>query len=125
LNDTPLSGLFVFVAEDEYLLALDLCDILETAGAIVIGPARSRKEVDAQLALRPAIDVALIDLNLGGDLSVDLVLSLRGQGVPVILTTGYDAVDLPAPLKGVPVCLKPLSAAAVIKALLKVVRDAD
>jgi DNA-binding LytR/AlgR family response regulator len=121
MNDTPLSGLRVFVAEDEYLLALDLCDILASAGAAVIGPARSRQEAEAHLLSQPAMDVALLDLNLGGDSSVELALRLRGDGVPVILTTGYDATDVPAPLQGIPICLKPLSGAIVIKSVLKVV----
>lgn len=125
MNETPLSGLRIFVAEDEYLLALDLCDILETAGALVIGPARSRGEAHDQLSLRPAVDVALLDLNLGGESSVELALRLRGEGVPVILTTGYDAGDVPVTLKGVPVCLKPLSGTSVIRSVLKVVQGPD
>ncbi len=121
MTETPLSGLRVFVAEDEYLLALDLCDILASAGAEVIGPARSRQEADAHLSLQPVMDVALLDLNLGGESSVELALRLRREGVPVILTTGYDANDVPAPLQGIPVCLKPLSGNLVIKSVLKVV----
>lgn len=117
----PLAGVCVFVAEDEFLLALDLCDILAQAGAEVLGPARSRDEADAYVAGEFAPDVALLDLNLGGQSSRQIALKLREQGVPVILTTGYDAGDLPEELQDMPVCLKPISAAAVLRAIGRVI----
>lgn len=116
-TDNGLQGLRVFVAEDEFLLALDLCDILESAGADVVGPARSHAEASDTLADQPLIDVALLDLNLGGKSSGPIALDLKARGVPVILTTGYDAEDVPAALKGMPVCVKPLSASVVLRAV--------
>ena len=97
MTDAPLKGVRVFVAEDEFLLALDLCDILNEAGAVVVGPARSQRDARAQLAAAGAVDVALLDLNLGDESSAAFALELRARGVPVILTTGYDAEDVPEP----------------------------
>lgn len=116
-RELPLSGIRVFVAEDEFLLALDLCDILAGAGAEVLGPARSRAEADTYVAGQFVPDVALLDLNLGGESSAEIALRLQGLGVPVILTTGYDAGDVPERLKAMPVCLKPISAAALLRAI--------
>ena len=116
----PLAGVRVFVAEDEFLLALDLCDILARAGAEVLGPARSRAEADTYVASQFKPDVALLDLNLGGESSSDIALQLKDRGIPVILTTGYDAGDVPADLSAMPVCLKPISGAAVLRTIAEV-----
>lgn len=116
----PLAGVRVFVAEDEFLLALDLCDILARAGAEVLGPARSRAEADAYVAGHFAPDIALLDLNLNGESSAEIALRLEGRGVRVVLTTGYDVGDLPEALAAMPVCLKPISAASVLRTITSV-----
>lgn len=116
----PLAGVRAFVAEDEFLLALDLCDILTRAGAEVLGPARSRAEAESYVTGQFAPDVALLDLNLGGESSTDIALRLEARRIPVILTTGYDAGDLPEPLSAMPTCLKPISAVAVLRAIERV-----
>ena len=117
MNDASLQGVRIFVAEDEFLLALDLCDILTGAGAQVVGPARSPTEAAAMLAAQAPVDVALLDLNLAGESSESIAVTLHGQGVPVILTTGYDAEDVPEALKGLLVCVKPLAAGVVLRAV--------
>lgn len=117
MTTLPLADVRVFVAEDEFLLALDLCDILARAGAEVLGPARSRAEAGEYVASAFAPDVALIDLNLGGDSSVEIALKLHDRGVPVILTTGYDASEVPEGLREMPVCQKPVSAAGLLRTI--------
>jgi DNA-binding LytR/AlgR family response regulator len=116
----PLAGVRVFVAEDEFLLALDLCDILARAGAEVLGPARSRAEAESYVTGQFAPELALLDLNLGGESSVGIALKLEALGIPVILTTGYDAGDLPEPLSAMPICMKPISAVAVLRMIERV-----
>jgi len=58
-----LSGEHVLVAEDECVIALDLTDMLESAGATVIGPAATVREA-LRLAMSEAVDRALLDFNL-------------------------------------------------------------
>lgn len=120
MPDRVLAGLRIFVAEDEYLLALDLSDILSEAGGDVLGPARTSAEVRNFLDTKAHLDVALLDLNLGGHSATPFALELRARSVPVILTTGYESHDLPDALKSVPICLKPLSATVVIKSICTV-----
>ena len=59
-----LSGEHILVAEDECVIALDLTDTLECAGAVVIGPAATVSEalrlaMAETLAARVGIDIPL------------------------------------------------------------------
>jgi len=61
-----LKGLRVLVAEDEFAIAMFLVDYLELKGAQVVGPAGDLQAL-GQLVDTYAIDVALLDINLGGE----------------------------------------------------------
>ncbi len=88
-------SLRVFVVEDEALLAMELCDILEDLGHEVIGPTPS---VSKALALLAAVtqlpDVAIIDANLAGETSCPVMDRLRSSEVPVIVASGYGRREL-------------------------------
>ncbi|MVT51727.1 response regulator [Bradyrhizobium yuanmingense] len=83
------------VVEDEYLIALELHDVLKAAGYHVLGPAR---DVDAALVMlnaeRP--DAAILDVNLAGQWVTPVAEALRAASVPFILASGYIAADLQA-----------------------------
>ena len=54
------------------------------------------------------IDLAVLDFNLGSETSLPIAEELVAQGTPVVMATGYGAeLDLPAPLKAVPIVTKP------------------
>lgn len=82
----------VLVVEDEFLIAMDVKMILEENGHTVLGPAAS---VESALNLlkdaRP--DVALLDLNLRGQLVFPVAERLRSLDVPLILTSAYGSID--------------------------------
>lgn len=99
---------------------MDLCATLTNAGATVLGPAR-RLEDALQLAASQALDIALLDLDLAGETSVGLAESLLSQGVPVILTTGYEAADVKDRLKGAEFSQKPVSQPALIRMICDIV----
>ncbi len=107
----------ILVAEDELLLALDLQAMLQHAGYAVIGPARSLAAVKDRIAAHPDIALALLDLNLAGESAVPLARALLQGGTPVILTTGYDAHDVPDDLNGAHIYVKPVSSAALLRAI--------
>jgi DNA-binding NtrC family response regulator len=82
-----LSGEHVLVAEDECVIAPDLTDMLESAGATVIGPAATVREA-LRLAMSEAVDRALLDFNLAdGEVPPALEL-LAAKGVPMVIYTG-------------------------------------
>lgn len=103
----PIAGTTIFVAEDEPLIALDLENILGSAGCEVIGSASTVREGLALLgSIKP--DIALLDFNLKGETSLPLAAQLQADGVPFAICTGYDrATSLPSELNAAPRLAKP------------------
>ena len=89
----PSSGRLVLVVEDEFLIALDLEQLLRRHGWRVLGPAAT---VAAALRLLAGEtpDVALLDVNLGGELVTPVAAELRARGVPFVLASAYDGHEL-------------------------------
>lgn len=84
-----------------------LCDLLETIGCTVIGPAPN---VERGLALSrdEQLDGAFLDINFGGDYCFPIAVSLAKRGVPFLFLTGYDDVEIvPADLRHMPRLRKP------------------
>lgn len=114
---TLVEGRRILVAEDETLVALALKGILSTCGAVVIGPAAKTDDA-AALADDPALDCAILDINLNGRLVYEVAERLRARGVPMIFATGYSGLDaLPEPLQDVPVVIKPYDLSQLAVAL--------
>ncbi|MEX2643010.1 MAG: HWE histidine kinase domain-containing protein [Acetobacterales bacterium] len=106
-----LRGLRVLVAEDERLVAMDLERQLAQWGITVLGPADSLSEA-VRIAGRTPPDLALLDLNLGGESSEPLARDLLRRQVPVLFLTGYHTGSiLPGDLKEVPALQKPVDRA--------------
>lgn len=77
-------ALRILVAEDEYIMAFDLCDTFEEAGYEVEGPHAGISS--AMLACqRGRPDVALLDIELADGLCLELAQKLLDDNVPVIL----------------------------------------
>lgn len=64
MGDRTLVGLRILVVEDEYLLAEDMRETLEAEGAEVVGPVARLSAGLALLDVGPAIDGAVLDINL-------------------------------------------------------------
>lgn len=80
-------GLTVLIVEDEFLIALDLQDTLQSAGYGVMGPARRVAEALELLKGSPPPDVALLDVNLCGERVTPVARLLNVMGIPFLLTT--------------------------------------
>jgi CheY-like chemotaxis protein len=100
------SGLRVFVAEDEALVAMLVEDMLADIGCTVIGPAANLDEALA-LAADSEIDVALLDVNLAGRPVFPVADLLRARGVPYIFASGYGESGVSDDHRGAPVLQKP------------------
>ena len=83
------SGRRVLLVEDEPIVAWLLKDMLVDLGCSVIGPAA---DVNQALAMIDAesIDVAVLDVNLRGQMSYPIADVLVARGVPFVFSTGYD-----------------------------------
>jgi CheY-like chemotaxis protein len=87
-----LEGRRILVVEDDWYIAEAMSTVLENAGAHVVGPAASVAE-STKLAKSEQIDVAVMDLNLQGEMADELVTTLTGKGVKVVVVTAYDAMQ--------------------------------
>ena len=86
-------GFAVLVVEDEFLIAMYLEVLLERHGWHVLGPAASVAEALRLLDDGSAPDVALLDVNLRGELVAPLAEALENRGVPFVLASAYDRPD--------------------------------
>lgn len=96
----------VLVVEDEYFIADDLSRALTRHGVEVVGPVPTVREARA-LAASHALDLAVLDINLRGELVYPLVAELTRRGVAVVFATGYDAAAIPADYEAIPAWSKP------------------
>lgn len=107
----------VLVVEDEYLLADQLCSHLAAAGAVVVGPVGSVAKALALLSGSEAVDGAVLDVNLRGEMVFPIADRLAGLHLPFVLASGYDSAVIPTRFKDVARCQKPLDMAKVIEAI--------
>lgn len=113
----------VAIVEDEVLIAILLEDILDSLGCEVVGPATTLAEASDLLGSGVAIDIAILDVNLGSDPVYPLADKLIANGVEVIFATGSHRSVLPDRFAGCKVLEKPYAFSAVehaIGALAKV-----
>lgn len=86
-SELPLAGRRVLVVEDEALVALYLSDVLEEAGAEVVGPAHCLREAMA-LVDADDFDAALMDVNLAGEASWPAIEAMGRVGKPFVVLSG-------------------------------------
>ena len=106
----------VLIVEDELLVAMNLEDMLEDFGFEVVGPYPTLAE--ARGALDHALDAALLDVNVRGELVFPLAEALVSRSVPVVFCTGYaEAGHFPSGLAGLPKVAKPYTPEVLRSAL--------
>lgn len=118
-----LDGIRILIVEDDFLLLLDLEMTLADAGAEITDRCRSIPEAVA--AARVAeVDVAILDVRLGGQIITPVAEELAKRRVPFLFYTGQTETDpLLSAWRGNRVVSKPVSArvlVAAVKGLLKV-----
>lgn len=113
-----LKGQRILVVEDNFVMALDLSQMVEELGGVVVGPAGRLEEGEA-LARSNKIDGAILDVNLDGTNTFNLADGLLAGDVPVIFATGYDITTLPGRFAHTAKLSKPFS----IRSIEKAVRD--
>ena len=117
-----LQGVRVLVVEDEYLVAILIEEILESAGCTVMGPIpRLREALDA--VDHDEYDAAVLDVNLAGERINPVADALSERNVPFLFLTGYGANALPSEYAERPHICKPFRMAELIGALSSVVNS--
>ncbi|HEX5776598.1 MAG TPA: response regulator [Caulobacteraceae bacterium] len=117
MNDnSTLNGLKVLVVEDEMLVSMLVEDMLADLGCTVVGPAAELDEA-MTLAQDADIDLALLDVNLGGKPIFPVADALKARGVPFAFASGYGEAGLSEDHRGAAVLQKPFREADLAKAL--------
>lgn len=111
-----LRGLRVLVVEDVAVLAWRVRDVLQHAGAEVVGPAPDVPRALALLAGRD-VDAAVLDMNLNGEPADPIADALAARGVPFVFLTGYGSGSAEGRHAGRPTLGKPLKPHVLIRAL--------
>jgi CheY-like chemotaxis protein len=101
-----LSGVRVFVVEDEFAVLLLLEDMLLELGCEVAGTASRMKEALA-IAEVTECDAAILDVNINGETIDPVAEILVARGTPVIFSTGYGRSGIDPRWRDRPVLQKP------------------
>jgi CheY-like chemotaxis protein len=116
--NSPFPGRRVFLVEDEMFVAWLLEDMLADLGCEVVGPASSVNQALAMIDAE-AIDAAVLDVNLNGQMSYPIADALAARGVPFVLSTGYDKDTLRDDYRTFPVLQKPIRRSELSETLAK------
>lgn len=109
-------GARVLVVEDEMLVAIALEDHLTGLGCEVLGPVATVADA-LDLLGEASVDVAVLDVNLGGEAVFPVAEHLAGRAVPFVFATAYGVAGLPEGYLGRPLLEKPYAEAALEDAL--------
>lgn len=115
----------VLIVEDSPLVLMSLEGLIDDMDWLVEGPAMRLAEA-LDLAAVSDSDVALLDINLDGEMSFAVADRLLARGVPVVFMTGYDNTAMvPDHLKAQPMVAKPFAIVELEAMLRRIVGDAD
>lgn|SRR5512138_1041577 len=122
-GDFGLKQARVLLVEDDFIVGYDMQAILEEQGATVIGPAASLVEARSLLAASSPT-VAVLDVNLNGELVFPLVEDLRERRVPFVFATAYadDERLFPDSARSAPRLSKPVLPNALIAQIERMLR---
>jgi DNA-binding response OmpR family regulator len=115
---SPLLGARVLLAEDDALVALYLMTTLQTAGYVVVGPVSAVAEALTIIDSEPP-DAALLDLQFAAGDTAPVAAALLASGVPFVVLTDDEGLELEPALAGAPRLLKPVEP----EALLSLIHD--
>lgn len=86
---TTLAGLSVLLVEDEYLIALDAEEILKDLGVEQVEVIASWDAAEKR-AKDGKFDLAVLDVNINGQLSFPIADIIRDRGIPFVFASGYE-----------------------------------
>ena len=126
LSETPLAGLRCLVLDDELLIALDIQQILEATGAIVVCTGNAAEAL-AALKKGERYDLAVLDVMVNGKVggSFAVAAMLAEQRTPFVFLTGMRSEDMrhTGRFPHAPVVEKPYQAPLLLEAVARALLD--
>ncbi len=120
--EPSIAGKRCLVLDDEFLIALDIQQILEAAGAASVICVADADAAFAALNAGPPFDLAVLDLKLSGATrtSVTVAAALAERGTPFVFLTGMRArTSTLQQFPHAPVVEKPYQAPLLLDAVLR------
>ena len=118
-------GQRVLIVEDEPLVAMLLEDMISDAGYVVAGCVSAISQaLEFARDKSSQFDVAILDVNLGGQPSFPIAEALATQGKPFAFATGYGAAGLPPEWRDRPTLQKPFGMGDVERILSSMMAEA-
>jgi len=87
-------------------------------GADVVGPVPTWERALAHLNSGERVDLAVLGINLRGELAFPVADALTRKGIPFVFATGYEADAIPSVYQDVPVWQKPFDPQELARALV-------
>jgi DNA-binding response OmpR family regulator len=113
----------VLVVEDEFLLACSLDEDLRSFGYSVVGPfTRLARALDASRHER--FDLAVLDINLNGEMVYPLAQDLMVRGIPFLFLSGYGTANLPERFRAAPRLAKPYDPKLLLREIRRILPEA-
>ena len=119
MDRTGLQGHSILVVEDEPLIALDIVEGLQSAGALVL-TAHSLQD-GLKLAAQSELSAAVLDFGLGDSEGTTICQCLKQRGIPLVFHTGY--TPLPRACGSEIVITKPASREQLVAAIQGLLRS--
>ncbi len=119
-----LAGLRVLVVEDDTLIAVNIEEVLQDLGCVVIGPV-GRLDAAMRMADHEALDAAILDINVRGGHIYPVAERLRSRGILFALASGYGDWALPQAFRDQARLTKPFTARELAAQVLALRRDQD
>jgi len=119
-----LTGRRCLVLDDEFLIALDIQQILERAGASHVACVATTDEALALIRRGAKFDVAVLDVKLNGadGDSLGVAQILTTKGTPIVFLTGMRVDDVHAEqFSDAPVVEKPYETTALLQAVRRAI----
>jgi two-component system, chemotaxis family, sensor kinase Cph1 len=111
------------VAEDSSYILFGLEILLEHAGVEIVGAAATVAGLRRLIETMPA-DIAILDVNLSGEMVFPAADLLIERGVPVIFTTGYAPAKIfPPRFMSLPILQKPYDADQFVSLVKKALAE--
>jgi CheY-like chemotaxis protein len=118
-----LTGLRVLVVEDEMLVSLLIEEMLIDHACAIIGPFASVPAA-VEAAMTEEIDVALLDVNIGGLKVYPVANALMARRIPFLFLSGYGESAVPKDRPEWRVCSKPFREGDLIEMMSRQLADA-
>nr|WP_281376459.1 response regulator [Sphingomicrobium lutaoense] len=112
------------MVEDSPVISMEAEDRLKEADYFVVGPAYDMAAA-IDLARNEQIDAALVDLNIRGEKSFDILQILDDRDIPFVIISGYADWSMPKEWEPRPRLQKPFDHKTLLETIEMLISDDD